>query len=95
MATYRPLALGLQPRVLTFAHWLLRDPSVARAARSLRRAPGSMFWHDGQTAILIVPECVLRLPEVEAAFYALLDELTVWRLATHDGARIKNARRVA
>lgn len=87
MATYRPLRLGIEPRVVTFARWLLRDRAVARSVTVLRSAPGATLWMDGHTAVLILPDAALGIEAIRGAFYALIDEITVYRLSTHDDTR--------
>lgn len=87
MTTDPPVSLCPDPRVLTFPGWLMHDLSVARPVRALRRAPGATLWHDARTAVLILPEACLDAADARVPFYALLDELTVWRLSTADGAR--------
>jgi len=88
MATYRPLTLGADPRVLSLPRWLMYDDAIGRLVRALRKAPGATLWQDGRTVLLILPETAMAADGVRAAFYALLDEMTVWRLSTADGTRM-------
>lgn len=89
MATFRPLVMGGRPTVVEMPRWLYSDHVVGGASDRLQRAAGPemLVVSDRSRLVGVLHAGAFADPGTEAAHAALVDELTVWRLSTDDGAR--------
>lgn len=89
MATCKPLYIGDRPVIVSFPYWLYSDAAIGGAFDALKRAAGPLMLtvRDPSLMVGILRADALDDPAVARAQAALVDELTVWRLASHDGRR--------